>query len=134
MKIIHLPRSIVQQLIRDARQNPDNEICGLISQSQNETFRVYAIDNIALEKHHRFEMEPAQQIASMKSMRDNRETLFAIYHSHPHGPAEPSTTDIEQASYPHALNLIISSNKNETIMRGFYLRDGQVERVELEIF
>ncbi|HEY9051502.1 MAG TPA: M67 family metallopeptidase [Gammaproteobacteria bacterium] len=128
-----MPHIIVSQLVTEAKANTEVEICGLISKKDNETFRVYPIDNIASEKHHRFEMEPAQQIAAMKTMRDNNETLFAIYHTHPHGTAEPSVTDIEQASYPDTLNLIIAlDTDNAPEMRGFYLRNGQVEPVKLK--
>lgn len=135
MKTIRLPRSIVNQLMAEAQANTAIEICGLVSKKDNGMFQVHPIDNIASEKHHRFEMEPAQQIAAMKTMRDNKETLFAIYHSHPHGPIEPSATDIEKASYPDALNLIIAlDSKNPPEMRGFYLRNGQAELVSLEIF
>ena len=66
-------------------------------------------------------------------MREQQEELFAIYHSHPTAPAEPSATDLEMANYPDALYLIISLNTKGVLeMRGFRLnRHKVVSEVEL---
>jgi len=59
---------------------------------------------------------------------------FAIYHSHPHAPATPSTTDIELANYPDALHLIISLNTKGVLeIRGFTIIDQSVEEVLLSM-
>ena len=90
--------------------------------------------NVADEPQHRFTMDPAGQIAAMKSMRENNESLFAIYHSHPQGPAQPSATDMAQASYPEALYLIISlQGEAATKLRGFYLQPDSFAAVDLHI-
>ena len=134
MKIIRLPSTIVSQLFSEAQRNPNIEACGLVSKKENESFQVYPIENIAPKKECLFEMEPAQLIAAMKSMRETQEELFAIYHTHPHGPAEPSVTDIEQTSYPGVLNLIIAlDTKKAPEMRGFYICNEQGEQIELKI-
>ncbi|HWV23920.1 MAG TPA: Mov34/MPN/PAD-1 family protein, partial [Thermomicrobiales bacterium] len=41
-------------------------------------------------------------------MRDGGYLLGAIVHSHLHGPATPSATDLREAHYPDALLLIAS--------------------------
>lgn len=134
MNIIKLPRTIVNQLLTQAQQHADMEVCGLISSKNNKAVRVYPVDNISSDKSHLFEMDPARQIEVMKTMRENGEQLFAIYHSHPDSPAEPSIKDIEQSSYPDALYLIISlSTKGVLEMKGFYIRDSKIEIVDLLI-
>ena len=67
----------------------------------------------------------------MKTMRENGETLFAIYHSHPSAPPEPSIHDLEGLGYPDALYLIISLNiKGVLEMRAWQRADGEMaERV-----
>lgn len=132
MKTINLPRNIVNKLLSLAQKNSDNEICGLIGAIDDKPSTVYPINNIASNKQHLFEMNPAEQIQAMKKMREKDETLFAIFHSHPDAPAQPSKTDIEQANYPEALYLIISLNTKGVIeMKGFYLADDQVTDTEL---
>ncbi len=134
MKNINLPRTIVNQLLTEAQKNVNIETCGLVSAKNGRPHRVYPVTNIAEDKQHLFEMDPAKQIDAMKQMRDNEEELFAIYHSHPSSPPEPSAKDIQQANYPEALYLIISlSTKGVLEMRGFYLKQQKIEAVELHI-
>lgn len=132
MKSVNLPRSIVNKLMTLAQQDSEVETCGLISAKNNKPFQVYPVENIAEEKQNLFEMNPEKQIAAMKTMRDKNESLFAIYHSHPHAPAEPSKPDIKLANYPDALYLIISLNTKGVLeLKGFFLTDNQTEAVEL---
>lgn len=134
MKTITLPRTIANQILTQAQQQPEAEACGLVSARDGIPTQIYPITNIADDKQRQFELDPAQQIKAMKAMREADEELFAIYHSHPHAPAEPSATDIQQSSYPDALYLIVSlDTKGVLDMRGFYLRDDAVEGVELVI-
>ena len=134
MKTIKLPRTLVNQLLTQAQHHADEEVCGLISEKAGQPNKLYPVDNIAADKQHLFEMDPAKQIHAMKAMRENNESLFAIYHSHPNAPAQPSTRDIEQSSYPDTLYLIISlSIKGVLEISGFYIRDNHIETVELLI-
>ena len=80
----------------------------------------YPIQNIAEQPKQRFLLDAAQQIAAMAKMREQGEELFAIYHSHPSAPAQPTNTDLKMAAYPDALYLIISLNTKGILeMRGF---------------
>jgi proteasome lid subunit RPN8/RPN11 len=80
----------------------------------------YPIKNISSLPERRFDLDPAEQIETMRSMRACGEELFAIFHSHPTAPAEPSEYDIEQAAYPEAIYLIVSLNTKGVLeLRGF---------------
>lgn len=119
-KEIHIPRRLAQQLLHLAQISPDCEICGLIGGKDGVPMTCYPIVNVAEHPAQRFLLDPKQQIAAMRAMRDQGEELFAIYHSHPSAPAFPSITDLEQAAYPEALYLIISLNTKGILeMRGF---------------
>jgi len=129
-----LPRSLVNQLLTLAQQSPQDEVCGLVSSHNNQPMRVYPITNISPEPGRLFQMDPQKMIDSMRSMREQNEELFAIYHSHPRSPAVPSATDIQQASYPDALYLIISLDTEGVLeMRGYYLRNNTLNEIVLEI-
>lgn len=129
-----LPRTIVNQLLHHAQQYPDSEVCGLIGGKNGQAAHCYPVANIAPAPQRLFAMDPAQQIAALRNMRDRGEELFAIYHSHPAGPAFPSTADLAQANYPEALYLIISlQTRGVLAMRGFILGRGAVSEVPLEI-
>lgn len=134
MPEVILSRTLVNELLTQAQHSPEEEVCGLIGSKVGSSSRVYPIANVARERDHLFAMEPQAQIDAMRQMRDAGEELFAIYHSHPHAPAEPSLRDLEEAAYPEALYLIISLNTKGVLeLRGFRLRDGQVNAVELGI-
>ncbi len=134
MSRIALPRPLVNQLLHHAQCTPEEEVCGLIGVAADGTLRAYRVANVAADTHHRFAMEPKGQIDAMRQMREAGETLFAIYHSHPHAPAAPSPLDLQQAAYPEALYLIVSLDTRGVLeMRGYRLRDGAVENIELEL-
>jgi proteasome lid subunit RPN8/RPN11 len=129
-----LPRTLINELLTHAQHSPEEEVCGLIASRHGVPSRVYPVANIASERNHLFAMEPKAQIDAMRHMREAGEELYAIYHSHPHAPAEPSLRDLEEAAYPEALYLIISLNTKGVLeMRGFRLGEGAVESVELAV-
>jgi len=134
MKHIRLPRPLVNRILALAQGAPDREICGLVSEGNNQTLRCIPISNVAKQPDRLFTMDPAQQINAMRQMREQNETLFAIYHSHPNEPAEPSVTDIEQAGYPEALHLIVSLNTKGVLeLRGYRFENDRAEAIHLEI-
>ena len=80
-----------------------------------------------------FEMEPLQQIKAMLAMEAEGLELIAIYPSHPSGPARPSITDVANAYYPDAVQLIISlANRARPGVRAFTIIDGVVAEVAWE--
>ena len=131
---VKLDRTIVNRILAHAQQTPEQEVCGLVGAVAGAPRQVYPVRNIAGDTTQLFAMDPQQQIAAMRNMRDNGEELFAIYHSHPHAPASPSATDLQQAAYPDALYLIISLNTKGVLeLQGFCLDGQHVQDVELEM-
>jgi proteasome lid subunit RPN8/RPN11 len=131
---IQIPRKITNQLLHLAQISPDLEICGLIGGKNGLPSSCYPIKNTAAQARQRFQLDPGQQISAMAKMRDLGEQLFAIYHSHPTAPATPSITDLEQASYPEALYLIISLNiKGILEMRGFKIAHKSAQEIALSL-
>lgn len=131
---VRIPRSIVNQILHQAQQAPDEEICGLIAGSPRSFTRCYPVANIAADRRRLFEMDPKGLIGALRAMRENGEELKAIYHSHPEAPAQPSIEDIQQSEYPDVLYLIVSlGTKGALDMRGFRIRNGKIEDMEISI-
>ena len=127
-----LPRKLVNQILTHAQQHEHTESCGLISAADGDPAHYYAVKNIAADPATRFEMEPKQQIAAMKHMREHGEELLAIVHSHPESPPVPSATDIQQAGYPDSYYIIVSLNTKGVLeMRGYRFADTKMQPVEL---
>jgi proteasome lid subunit RPN8/RPN11 len=127
-----IPRKIANQLLHAAQLEPEYEVCGLLGASGGTIGHCYPVKNCDLHPERRFLLDAQQQIAAMRDMRERGEQLFAIYHSHPSAPAEPSPADLEAASYPDALHLIISLNTKGVLeMRGFKLNPPEICEIEL---
>ena len=134
MKQMALPRRLVEQILGHVLTAPEEEVCGLVGAVRGHAVTVYPVTNVSAEPVCRFEMDPKQQIAAMRAMRESGEELFAIYHSHPEGPPSPSPVDIRRAGYPDALNVIVSmANRDVPEIRGFFIRRGETEEVSLQV-
>ena len=134
MIYLTLPRYLINQLFRHAQSSPTEEICGLIAQNPANQFFCYPIPNIATQPSRRFEMSPQQQIATLRTMREQHQDLLAIYHSHPYSAAQPSWLDTQLAYYPEAFYLIISLYRQGTLqLRGFQLQQAIFKEINLVI-
>lgn len=130
---VPMPRRLVNRLLHHAQAGAGHEVCGLIAGRHGRPTRCLPVTNVAVSPATRYEMDPQGQIDAMRDMRRRGETLFAIYHSHPTGPAEPSATDLEEAAYPDALYLIVSlKTKGILELRGYLLEDEGFREVVLE--
>ena len=129
---MQLSRQLANQLIQLAIQSPTEEVCGLIGGIKGEAHSFYPITNIAPHRATQYQFDQTQQIEVMKVLRENNQTLFAIFHSHPTTEAIPSKADIEQANYPEAIQLILSLNTKGVVeIRGFKIIDQEVEELVL---
>ncbi len=132
MECVALPRHLVKQMLDHASASPYAEVCGLLTARNGHPSRCIAVLNVANQPQRFFRMDPKQQIDAMRSMREQGEQLYGIYHSHPYGPAEPSATDIEQAAYPEALYFIVSLQRDgEPLLRAYRINNGKPKAVQL---
>jgi [CysO sulfur-carrier protein]-S-L-cysteine hydrolase len=135
--IISLMLSIRQQeynqMLAEAQAVFPLEACGLLAGEQGRARRLYPIDNV-LQSPSAFLMDTRQQVAAMLEMERHGWELLAIYHSHPQGPEEPSTTDVAQAYYPEAIHLILSlADRARPCLRAFRIVDGRIEEKEWQL-
>ena len=125
-EIFKLPRTLTNQLLHLAQVSSELEVCGLIGSLRGVPTTCYPVKNVAQTPAVRFELDAAEHIEAIRRMRERNEELFAIYHSHPSSPAEPSATDLKSANYPDALYLIVSLNTKGVLeMRGFRMTKNQ---------
>jgi proteasome lid subunit RPN8/RPN11 len=129
---MRIPKQIYEAMLEHAREEVPNECCGLIGGSDGEGLTLYRAKN-AEASPLRYNLDPQDQFRIMREIEEKGEELAAIYHSHTKSPAYPSQTDINLATYPDTLYLIVSLAAGETPLRGFRIVDGQVSEVELEV-
>jgi proteasome lid subunit RPN8/RPN11 len=60
---------------------------------------LYPLTNVAADPERQYRADPLGLLRALKAMQQEGLQLAAIYHSHPHGPARPSATDLQLAEY-----------------------------------
>lgn len=124
-----IPKAIYEQMLQQTQAAYPLEACGLLAGADRRVARLYAVDNV-LASRTAYEMEPRQQVKAMLAMEKAGWELVAIYHSHPTGPQTPSVSDVEQATYPQAAQIIVSlAPPQEPVARAFSIVDGQVDEI-----
>lgn len=120
------------QLMRDqvAAEAP-LEACGLLAGRGEQVEQVLRMQNAA-KSAVRFRLDPQQQFDVFNAMDERGLELIGIYHSHPRGPSTPSPTDVAESVYP-VVNLIWSPGQDGWQVSGFWIEDGQVLQVPIEI-
>ena len=109
------------QMLIHAREAAPAECCGLIGGTEDgRTKSIYSLRNVAANRNVSYEAAPEDLFVAQRQMRERREELLAIYHSHP-GSAEPtpSETDVRLAYYPQAIYFIIGLAGPQPVMRAF---------------
>ena len=131
---MRIARQLVDEIVAHAREEAPNECCGLVAGSDGRATRVYRARN-AEASPLRYTIHPQDQFRITMEIEEHGEEIAAIYHSHTSSPATPSQTDINLAeNWPDPLYVICSLAEPEApSVRGFEIRHGRVEEVELDV-
>ena len=128
---VELTRTVYDALVEHARSDSPYEVCGLLAGSGDRVVKHYPIPNAARSMTY-YSMDPKAMLHAMNEIDDNDWDLFAIYHSHTHTEAFPSSTDVELAFYPEPTYLIVSlQDADAPVIRGFGIVDGVITEREL---
>ena len=131
MDTLYLPQQLQEEMVAHVTGLFPEEACGLVGGQDGRAARLYPVENM-LHSPVAFEMEPLQQIRAMLALEGEGLELLAIYHSHPHGPARPSASDVAQAYYPDAAQIIISlADRARPSLRAFLIADGHVTEIHI---
>jgi len=109
------------QMLIHAREAAPAECCGLIGGTENGLAKsIYSLRNVAANRNVSYEAAPEDLFVAQRQMRERREELLAIYHSHPRSAEPtPSETDVRLAYYPQATYFIIGLAGPQPVMRAF---------------
>ena len=124
---------IVDEMLRLARSEPRVECCGLLAGVDGVITKIFPAKN-ALASPTAYEVAPQELFPLFRQMREEGLEHLGIYHSHPATENFPSPSDIELAGYPNLAYFIISPlPAAPNPVRAFFIRDGQVEELEIAI-
>jgi [CysO sulfur-carrier protein]-S-L-cysteine hydrolase len=126
-------RSIYEEMLEHAREEAPNECCGIIGGKDGEAATLYRATN-AERSPLRYTLDPNDLFRiTFREIPERDEEMLAIYHSHTASPAYPSQTDINLATYPDAIYLILSLADGEAPLRGFRIEGEKVSEVDLSV-
>lgn len=131
---VRIGQQLVDEIVAHALEDAPNECCGMVAGRDGEAVAVHRAKN-AFASPLRYEIDSRDQLRITTEIEERSEEIAAIYHSHTASEAYPSQTDINLArNWPDPLYLICSLEDPEApIVRGFAIRDGDVEEVELDV-
>lgn len=86
------------QLAAEARAAYPNECCGLIEGARDTrtVTALHPVKNLNAAPD-RFDIDPAEHIRLLRTLRGTGRGIVGCYHSHPNGSGEPSATDRDRA-------------------------------------
>lgn len=121
-----------EQMHADVDQRAPEEACGFVAGKDGLTRKVIPVTN-ALHSPVRFRMEAREQLDGMMEIDRRDWELTAIYHSHPQGPPHPSPTDLAEAAFLEAINLIWFKKDSHWDCRGFIIQNNEFWEIPLQI-
>lgn len=130
--MIRINKVFFDEIVKQALDELPNEACGLLAGKYDEVIKRYPMTNIDESPEH-FSFDPTEQFKVLRQSRSEGLKLIANYHSHPSTPARPSQEDIRLAFDSEIVYLILSLAGETPDLKGFKIKNGEVEAVEVVI-
>ena len=126
-----------QKIVDHAFSELPNEACGLIAGkitgADKHIEKVYLLTNIDKSNEH-FSLDPKEQLAAVKDMRERGLSPLGNWHSHPESPSRPSEEDKRLAYDKTASYLILSlMDRDDPVLNSFHIDGVDAQREELVI-
>ena len=127
---MRITRDQWEQLVAHAREEAPNECCGYLRLRDSAVDEVFRAVN---ERASPYGYELGFEALRAANELDDEGHGVGIYHSHPRSAPEPSQTDINLAQYPGWLQLIVSLENDEPLVRAWRIENGRVAEETLDL-
>jgi [CysO sulfur-carrier protein]-S-L-cysteine hydrolase len=130
LRRVRISRADWDELVAHARDDAPNECCGYLWLKDG---LVQGVKRAVNERHspYGYELDPQSQLEVWK-LEEEEGFQVGTYHSHPKSSAEPSQTDINLATWPSWLYVIVGLG-GEPVVRVWRIADARVEEEELDV-
>lgn len=109
-----LSKVVQETMIAHAQERYPKEACGfLIANEGNKIVRIQTMRNVD-DSPIGYSMEPKEQFLVEKQLRQRKEQIVGIYHSHTASDAYPSSVDVSLAISPDISYVLVSLKDRQT--------------------
>jgi len=134
---IILKKQDYDEILAHALINLPNEACGLLGglmDGEVKTVKkIYLLKNVDQSPEH-FTLDPKEQFAVIKDIRNGNGVLLGNFHSHPSSPSRPSEEDKRLAFDADLSYLILSlQDKENPVLKSFRMKQAEVSEEELQV-
>ena len=91
--VLEVSRPVIEGILAEAAQAHPRECCGILLGGGAVITTLQPARNVHPTPETHFEIDPQALIDAHRAARGGGAEVLGYYHSHPHGPAEPSATD-----------------------------------------
>ncbi len=130
---MRLAPELYADIVAHAREEAPNECCGIVASRDGVAVRVYRARNGLQTPRYGYVIDPPELLRIYQDIERRGLEVGIIYHSHPRSEPYPSQADINLATWPDALYLIVGLAAGEPEVRAYTIRDGEVAEAELTI-
>ena len=123
---VYIHPDAISAIVAHAAAEAPRECCGLLVGRGSRIDRAAPAANVDPAPERRFRVDPRHHIDLRRELRGGPLAIVGAYHSHPSSPAEPSPTDVEEASYSDFIHLIVSTQPPRPVVRAYRIVRGIV--------
>ncbi|MSQ22181.1 MAG: M67 family peptidase [Dehalococcoidia bacterium] len=129
--MLEIEKQYLDQMVAHSLEDNPNECCGILAGPGGKVVHLYRMTNTE-HSPYRYNMDAKELYLTYRQIEDKKWDLVAIYHSHTHSPAYPSTTDIRLATWPEAYYILVSlMEEGNPLVKAYRITEGQVKEEEL---
>ena len=115
----------IAEIIAHALEADPEECCGILLGNDGVVASSRRVANVHDERATRYTMDPLELVHAEREAESRGEEFVAFYHSHPHSPARPSETDIDNAvesEWTDPYYVVVSlAEKTRPVVRAFQI-------------
>jgi len=130
---IAITSDILRAIVAHAAEAAPRECCGLLVGTRCRIDERVPTRNVDPNPA-RFQINPVEHIELNRRLRGSGRAVVGVYHSHPRSAAEPSDSDVAEASYPEFVHVIVSlAGESHSSVRAYRIDGGVATTLALEI-
>ena len=130
--MLKITRDIIDDIVAHGELEAPLEACGYLAEKNGVICKSIAMKNVDASPIH-YSMDPKEQFATIRRIREMGMEVAGVYHSHPETPARPSVEDMRLAFDPNMTYVIVSLMAGVDPVLAYKINKGQVSNVRLEV-